>query len=36
MAWVHGNHTTKFGFYLENYRKNEQFGTDTQGRSAQW
>jgi hypothetical protein len=31
VAWVHGNHTTKFGFYLENYRKNEQFGTDTQG-----
>jgi hypothetical protein len=31
MAWVHGNHTTKWGFYLENYRKNEQFGTDTQG-----
>jgi hypothetical protein len=31
MAWVHGNQTTKFGFYLENYRKNEQFGTDTQG-----
>jgi hypothetical protein len=31
MAWVHGNHTTKFGFYLENYRKNEQFGTDVQG-----
>jgi Carboxypeptidase regulatory-like domain len=31
LAWVHGNHTTKVGFYLENYRKNEQFGTDTQG-----
>jgi hypothetical protein len=31
VAWVHGPHTTKFGFYLENYRKNEQFGTDTQG-----
>jgi hypothetical protein len=31
VAWVHGNHTTKFGFYLENYRKNEQFGTETQG-----
>jgi hypothetical protein len=31
VAWVHGNHTTKFGFYLENYRKNEQFGTDIQG-----
>jgi hypothetical protein len=31
VAWVHGAHTTKVGFYLENYRKNEQFGTDTQG-----
>jgi hypothetical protein len=31
VSWVHGNHTTKFGFYLENYRKNEHFGTDTQG-----
>jgi hypothetical protein len=31
VAWVHGNHTTKFGMYLENYRKNEQFGSDTQG-----
>ncbi|HUI44228.1 MAG TPA: carboxypeptidase-like regulatory domain-containing protein [Terriglobia bacterium] len=31
LAWVHGNQTTKVGFYLENYRKNEQFGTDTQG-----
>lgn len=31
MAWVHGAHTTKFGVYVENYRKNEQFGTDTQG-----
>jgi len=31
VAWVHGGHTTKFGFYLENYRKNEQFGTPTQG-----
>jgi hypothetical protein len=31
VAWVHGNHTTKFGFYLENYRKNEMFGTDVQG-----
>jgi len=31
VAWTHGKHTTKFGFYLENYRKNEQFGTDTQG-----
>ncbi len=31
VAWVHGAHTTKMGFYLENYRKNEQFGTVTQG-----
>ncbi|HEY6271012.1 MAG TPA: carboxypeptidase-like regulatory domain-containing protein [Terriglobales bacterium] len=31
VAWVHGAHTSKFGFYLENYRKNEQFGTPTQG-----
>jgi hypothetical protein len=31
VAWIHGNHTTKMGFYLEDYRKNEQFGTDTQG-----
>ena len=31
VAWVHGNHTTKFGFYLENYRKSEQFGSDVQG-----
>jgi len=31
LAWTHGSHTTKFGVYLENYRKNEQFGTDTQG-----
>ena len=31
VSWIHGSHTTKMGFYLENYRKNEQFGTDTQG-----
>lgn len=31
LSWVHGNHTTKVGFYLENYRKNEQFGSETQG-----
>jgi len=36
VAWVHGNHTTKFGFYLENYRKNEQFGTDVQGALYDW
>ena len=31
LSWVHGNHTTKMGFYLENYRKSEHFGADTQG-----
>jgi hypothetical protein len=31
VAWVHGAHTTKMGVYLENYRKNEQFGFNTQG-----
>lgn len=31
LSWVHGNHTTKMGFYLENYRKSEQFGSSTQG-----
>ncbi|MGA3167789.1 MAG: carboxypeptidase-like regulatory domain-containing protein [Terriglobia bacterium] len=31
LAWTHGKHTTKMGFYLENYRKSEQFGTDVQG-----
>jgi outer membrane receptor protein involved in Fe transport len=31
MSWVHGSHTIKMGFYLENYRKSEQFGADTQG-----
>jgi len=36
VAWVHGNHTTKFGFYLENYRKNEMFGTDVQGDVQEW
>jgi hypothetical protein len=30
-AWTHGKHTTKFGFFIENYRKNEQFGAETQG-----
>jgi hypothetical protein len=28
---IKGNHTLKFGFLLSKYRKNEQFGTDTQG-----
>jgi hypothetical protein len=31
MAWSHGKHTTKFGFFLEKYRKNEQYGQVTQG-----
>ncbi len=28
---IKGNHTLKFGFLMSKYRKNEQFGTDTQG-----
>jgi carboxypeptidase family protein len=31
VAWTRSNHTLKFGFFLEKYRKNEQFGTETQG-----
>jgi len=31
VVWTHGKHTTKMGVFLENYRKNEQFGTDVQG-----
>ncbi len=31
LAWTHGTHTLKFGMYLEKYRKNEQYGADTQG-----
>ncbi len=31
IAWTLGRHTLKFGFFLEKYRKNEQFGFDTQG-----
>jgi hypothetical protein len=31
VIWVKGNHTIKFGFYFQDYRKNEQFGFDTQG-----
>ncbi len=30
-AWTAGTHTVKFGFFLEKYRKNEQFGAETQG-----
>ncbi len=38
LAWVHGNHILKFGAFLEDYRKNEQFGSDTQGyiQAANW
>ncbi len=31
VAWTVGKHTLKFGFYLEKYQKNEQFGFNTQG-----
>ncbi len=31
MVWSRGRHTLKFGFFGQDYRKNEQFGTDTQG-----
>jgi hypothetical protein len=31
LAWTLGKHTLKFGFFLEKYRKNEQFGGNTQG-----
>lgn len=31
VVWSRGNHTLKFGFFLQDYRKNEQFGADTQG-----
>lgn len=31
VAWLHGRHTLKFGAFLAKYRKNEQFGADTQG-----
>ncbi len=31
VAWTRGKHTLKFGMFLEDYRKNEQFGTETQG-----
>ncbi len=31
IAWTRGAHTLKFGVYLAKYRKNEQFGWDTQG-----
>jgi hypothetical protein len=31
VAWVHGRHTFKFGFFLEKFQLTEQFGTETQG-----
>jgi len=31
MTDVKSNHMLKFGVYLQRYRKNEQYGTDTQG-----
>ena len=31
MAWTTGRHTLKFGFFLEKFRKNEQYGSETQG-----
>lgn len=31
VAWTHGRHTFKFGFFLEKFQLREQFGTETQG-----
>jgi len=31
VAWTTGRHTVKFGFFLEKYRKNEQYGANVQG-----
>jgi len=31
IAWTKGRHTLKFGFFMEKYRKNEQFGSPVQG-----
>ncbi len=31
VAYTVGRHTLKFGFYLEKYQKNEEFGFNTQG-----
>ncbi len=36
MTKVHGNHIFKFGAYFEDYRKNETFGTATQGEMDFW
>ena len=31
LAWVHGKHTVKTGFFLEKFQLTEQFGFETQG-----
>ena len=31
LAWVHGKHTIKTGFFLEKFQLTEQFGFETQG-----
>ncbi|HEV2495470.1 MAG TPA: carboxypeptidase-like regulatory domain-containing protein [Terriglobia bacterium] len=31
VAWTHGRHTFKFGFFLEKFQLREQFGAETQG-----
>jgi len=31
VAWIHGKHTIKFGFFLEKFQLTEQFGAETQG-----
>lgn len=36
MTMVHGNHILKFGAYFEDYRKNETFGSATQGEMDFW
>jgi hypothetical protein len=31
VSWVVGSHQLKFGLFWQDYRKNEQFGINTQG-----
>ena len=31
MVYIRGQHALKFGFFFEDFRKNEQFGLETQG-----
>jgi len=31
IAWIHGKHTVKTGFFLEKFQLTEQFGTEVQG-----